>query len=203
MLYPLRFTLNAIMIAYLSGIIKYKGSNYLTILTGGVGYKVSLPFDLLSKSKLNDPISTYIYTHVKDDAIDLYGFESPEEIAFFELLLTVSGIGPKTALAIFSYGKLPKIKEAIVKGDVDFFTSVPRLGRKNAQKIIIELRTKLGSLEDLDLSQESGESKEIIDALKSFGFERGEAKDALKFIKDVEGDVSVKIRAALKYLGKK
>ena len=191
------------MISYLEGTIKYKGINYLTILTGGVGYKVSLPFDMLSKFKLNDPISTYIYTHVKDDAIDLYGFSNPEEIAFFELLISVSGIGPKTALAIFSHGKLTKIKEAIVKGDVEFFTSVPRLGRKNAQKIIIDLRTKLGSLEDLDLTEESSESKEIVEALKTFGFERGEAKDALKFIKDVEGDVSVKLRAALKYLGKK
>lgn len=191
------------MISYLEGIIKYKGANYLTILTGGVGYKVSLPNDLLAKFRLNDPISIYIYTHVKDDAIDLYGFPTPEDMAFFELLLSVSGVGPKTALAIFSRDKLPKIKEAIVKGDVEFFTSVPRLGRKNAQKIIIELRSKLGSLENLDLTEESSESKEIVEALKSFGFERGEAKDALKFIKDVEGDVSVKIRAALKYLGRK
>lgn len=191
------------MISYLEGTVKYKGTNYLTILTNGVGYKVSLPSDLLSKFKLNDPISTYIYTHVKDDAIDLYGFTSPPEIAFFELLISVSGIGPKTALAIFSHGKLPKIKEAIVKGDVEFFTSVPRLGRKNAQKIIIELRSKLGSLEDLDLTEESSESKEIVDALKTFGFERGEAKDALKFIKDVEGSTSDKIRQALKYLGRK
>ncbi len=191
------------MISYLEGTIKYKGINYLTILTNGVGYKVALPLDILSKYKLNDPISIYIYTHVKDDAIDLYGFPTPEDMAFFELLLSVSGVGPKTALAIFSRDKLPKIKEAIVKGDVEFFTSVPRLGRKNAQKIIIELRSKLGSLEDLDLTEGSSESKEIVEALKTFGFDASEAKDALKFIKDVEGDVSVKIRAALKYLGRK
>ena len=191
------------MISYLEGTIKYKGANYLTVLTGGVGYKVSLPADMHAKFKLNDPISTYIYTHVKDDAIDLYGFTSPLEIAFFELLISVSGIGPKTALAIFSTGKLPVIKDAVVRGNVEFFTSVPRLGRKNAQKIIIELRSKLGSLEDLDLSPESNESKEIVGALKSFGFERDEAKDALKFIKDVEGSTSDKIRQALRYLGKK
>lgn len=191
------------MISYLEGTIKYKGINYLTILTSGIGYKVSLPYDLLAKFKLNDPISIYIYTHVKDDAIDLYGFPAPEDMAFFELLISVSGVGPKTALAIFSRDKLPKIKAAIVKGDVEFFTSVPRLGRKNAQKIIIELRTKLGSLEDLDLTEESSESQEIVEALKTFGFEKGEAKDALKFIKDVEGSTSDKIRQALKYLGKK
>lgn len=191
------------MISYLEGSVKYKGTNYLTILTGGVGYKVHVPLDIISHISLNSPVSLYTYTYVKEDVLDLYGFPNQDDLTMFELLIGVSGIGPKTALSIFANGKLPKIKEAIVKGDVEFFTSVPRLGRKNAQKIIIELRTKLGSLEDLDLSAESGESKEIVDALKSFGFDLQEAKEALKFIKDIEGDVSVKLRAALKYLGKK
>jgi Holliday junction DNA helicase RuvA len=171
--------------------------------SGGVGYKVYVPSDLISHFFLNSPISLFTHTHVKEDALDLYGFQTNEELALFELFLGVSGIGPKTALNIFSNGKLSKIKEAIVKGDVDFFTTVPRLGRKNAQKIIIELRPKLGSLGELDLAAESGETKEIIDALKAFGFSGSEAKEALKFIQDVEGDTSVKIKAALKYLGKK
>ena len=192
------------MISYLTGAIQYKGINYLTIMTsGGVGYKVYVPSDLISHFFLNSTISLFTHTHVKEDALDLYGFQTNEELALFELFLGVSGIGPKTALNIFSNGKLSKIKEAIVKGDVDFFTTVPRLGRKNAQKIIIELRPKLGSLVELDLAAESGETKEIIDALKAFGFSGSEAKEALKFIQDVEGDTSVKIKAALKYLGKK
>lgn len=192
-----------LMISYLEGSVKYKGANYLTILTGGIGYKVHVPLDIISHISLNSPISLYTYTYVKEDVLDLYGFPNQDDLTMFELLIGVSGVGPKTALAIFSRGKLPDIKEAIVKGDVEFFTSVPRLGRKNAQKIIIELRSKLGSLEDLDLTEGSSESKEIVDALKTFGFERGEAKDALKFIKDVEGSTSDKIRQALKYLGRK
>lgn len=191
------------MISYLSGTIKFKGPNYLIMLVGGVGYKVFVPLDLLTHTFLASPTSLFTYTHVKEDALDLYGFPTQEELTLFELFLTVSGIGPKTALSIFSNGKLPKIKEAIVKGDVDFFTTVPRLGRKNAQKIIIELRSKLGSLGELDLSAEGGETKEIIDALKSFGFSAIEAKEALKSIKEIEGDTSDKIRQALKYLGKK
>lgn len=171
--------------------------------SGGVGYKVSTPINLITPIITNSPISLFIHTHVKEDALDLYGFPTQEEISMFELLLGVSGIGPKTALNIFSNGKLPKIKEAIVKGDVEFFTTVPRLGRKNAQKIIIELRSKLGSLTDLDLTAEGSETKEIVDALKTFGFSMGEAKEALKFIKDIEGDTSTKIKSALKYLGKK
>lgn len=209
------------MIAYLTGTIFTKGINYLIIMTtGGVGYKVFVPADVLNQTNplpadlsaralasaeasAKDGASLFIHTHVKEDALDLYGFPSQEDLAMFELLIGVSGIGPKTALNIFSNGKLSKIKEAIVKGDVEFFTAVPRLGKKNAQKIIIELRSKLGSLADLDLTAEGSESKEIIDALKTFGFSTSEAKDALKFIKDVEGDTSNKIKQALKYLGKK
>jgi holliday junction DNA helicase RuvA len=191
------------MISYLEGSIKYKGLNYLIILTGGVGYKVFVPNDILNKVTQDNNFSLFTYTNVKDDAIDLYGFNTVEDLALFELFLGVSGVGPKTALAIFSNAKVPQIKAAIVKGDVDFFTAVPRLGRKNAQKIIIELRSKLGSLEDLDLSFDGGENKEIVDALKSFGFSANETREALKSIKDLEGDTSYKIKAALKYLGKK
>lgn len=198
------------MISYLTGTIQSKGGNFLIVMTtGGVGYKVYIPSYFLSQSpsnpsdSSNPSISLYTYTHVKEDALDLYGFPTQEDLSMFELFLGVSGIGPKTALNIFSNGKLPKIKEAIVKGDVDFFTTVPRLGRKNAQKIIIELRSKLGSLGELDLAAETGETKEIIDALKAFGFNVSEAKEALKGIKDIEGSTSDKIKQALKYLGKK
>lgn len=191
------------MISYLEGTIKYKGTNYLVLLTNGVGYKVSVPTDVITNVAHNQQISLSIHTHVKEDALDLYGFSTPEDLALFELLLGVSGVGPKTALSIFGNGKISKINEAIVKGDVSFFTNIPRLGTKNAQKIIIELRPKLGSLGKLDLTAESGETKEIIDALKSFGFSTGEAKEAFKSIKDFEGTTSDKIRQALRYLGKK
>lgn len=192
------------MIAFLKGIVQNKGLNYLILFTtSGVGYKVYVPADLITSVIIDKPISLFTHTHVKEDLLDLYGFYSQEDLSMFELFLGVSGIGPKTALNIFSNGKLPKIKEAIVKGDVEFFMTVPRLGRKNAQKIIIELRSKLGSLGDLDLTAEGGENKEIVDALKTFGFSTSEAKDAMKFIKDVEGDTSTKIKSALKYLGKK
>lgn len=191
------------MISYLTGIIKFKTDNCITLLVSGVGYKVFMPANLLTDTKLNQLLSLFIHTHVKEDALDLYGFTTHEELALFELFLGVSGIGPKTALVIFSNSKLSKIKEAIIKGDVDFFTSIPRLGKKNAQKIIIELRTKLGSIGEFDIISDSGETKEIIDALKSFGFNAMEAKEAVLAVKDFTGNTSLKIREALKYLGKK
>lgn len=189
------------MIAYLEGTVKFKGLNYLILLTDGVGYKVFAPADVLNRSIVNQPFSVFSYTNVREDAIELYGFNHQEDLALFELFLGVSGIGPKTAMSIFSNGKVPKIKEAIVKGDVDFFSQVPRLGRKNAQKIIIELRSKLGSLGDVDLTADGGETKEIADALKTFGFSAIEARDAIRSIKELEGDTTTKIKAALKYLG--
>lgn len=192
------------MISYLTGTIFTKGPSYLILMTsGGVGYKVSVPADLIVNSVLNQKSDFFIHTHVKEDALDLYGFLTPEDLALFELLLGVSGIGPKTAIGIFSNGKSEKIREAIAKGDVEFFMSVPRLGRKNAQKIIIELRSKLGNLDRLDLTEASGETREIIEALKTFGFNMSEAREAMKSIKDFEGNASEKIRQALRYLGKK
>ncbi len=191
------------MISYLEGKIKLKGPNYFILLNNGIGYKIFVPTDILTSVIPSQDFSLFIYQHVKEDALDLYGFKTSEDLALFELFLGVSGIGPKTAVGIFAVGKIEKIKEAIVKGDVDFFTSVPRLGRKNAQKIIIELRPKLGNLTDIDLTEDSGETKEIIDALKAFGFDSSESREALKSIKDFEGTTSDKIRQILKYMGKK
>lgn len=191
------------MISYLKGTIKIKGSGYVIILVGGVGYKVFVPQDLLSSVKIDKPFSIFTYTHVREDALNLYGFSTQEDLALFELFLKVSGIGPKLALSIFASAKVEKIKQAIIKGDVEFFTSIPRLGRKNAQKIIIELRSKLGSLDELDLTYESDETKQIVEALKSFGFNIKEAKEAVKATREEKGNTSDKIRQALKWLGKK
>ncbi len=191
------------MISYLEGKIKLKGPNYFILLNNGIGYKIFVPIDILTSITPSQDFSLFIYQHVKEDALDLYGFRTSEDLSLFELFLGISGIGPKTAVGIFAAGKIEKIKEAIVKGDVDFFTSVPRLGRKNAQKIIIELRPKLGNLTDIDLTEGSGETKEIIEALRTFGFNTSEARDALNSIKDFEGSTSDKIRQVLKFLGKK
>ena len=120
----------------------------------------------------------------------------------FKLLLTVSGIGPKTALTIIDRG-VPAVTGAVQKSDVDFFTTIPRLGKKNAQKIIIELKQKLGSITDLDLSEyTSSETKEILDALSSMGFARIEAIQVIKTLPSDLTTLEQKIRYCLKELGK-
>ncbi len=127
-----------------------------------------------------------------------------EDLKLFEALITVSGIGPKTALNIFSFGERKDIMEAIIKGDASFFTSVPRLGTKNAQRIIIDLKTKLGAGQEIDLSgKDLLENAEVVQALKNFGFSGSEAQKALREIETAGLSTEEKIKLSLKNLGKK
>jgi Holliday junction DNA helicase RuvA len=191
------------MIGSLDGIVEYLDNPFAIIKVGGVGFRVFLPQTIFSKLKLDQKVKLFTFTYVREDALDLFGFENTDDLKMFEQLIAVSGVGPKTAINIFSFGNKLTITEAILKGDVDFFTNVPRLGKKNAQKIIIELRSKLGSEKELDLSEEDKKQHmEITQALKVFGFSSIEAKEAIKAIKNEGKTTEEKIRLALKYLGK-
>lgn len=191
------------MIASLKGTVDAINSSHAIIDISGVGYKVLLPAAILSKLSSGDKIKVFTYTHVREDVLELYGFLSQEELMLFEHLISVSGVGPKTALGVFSYGSKEAIVQAVSTADVEFFTAVPRLGKKNAQRIIIELKGKIGSVAELDLSEKDlKENSEIISALKTFGFLSHEVKDALKAIKSDGKTTEEKIRLALKYLGK-
>lgn len=188
------------MIGYLHGEIIYKNSPYIIVDVNGVGYKVVCASDILTSTHLKDVVSIFIHTHVREDTLELYGFSSQESLHLFELLVSVNGIGPKTAIGVFTLGAREEIIAAIQKADVDFFTGVPRLGRKNAQKIIIELKNKIGSVAELDLEND-GESDEVLGALVEFGFTKDEARKAIKQIGE-KGTPEEKIKLALKYLGR-
>lgn len=191
------------MIGFLQGTIVVRDDPHLIIDVGGIGYRVTVSKNVLAKGVDNgQKLKVFTYTHVRDDAIELFGFEAPEDLKLFKFLISVSGVGPKTAMNIFAVGDRQSIVGAIVKGDVSFFSIVPRLGKKNAQKIIIELKNKFGSVEDLDLSAGSEENNEVISGLKSFGFSAKEANDALRAIDKKGKTTEEKIRLALKYLGK-
>lgn len=189
------------MISYLSGTLHSKLPDSIILLTGGVGYRVHVPPTTYAQIVPSALLDLFIHTHVREDALDLYGFRTVEELSLFEMLLNVSGIGPKTALLVIDKGVEP-VKKAIIKADVNFFTLIPRLGQKNSQKIIIELKNKLGSLIDLDLSSESPEILEAAEALQSMGYSKKEALMALKGIKP-ESTIQEKIKYALKNTGKR
>lgn len=187
------------MIGALEGKIARITSASVLLMVGGVGYLVHVPSQTLNSLQLASPLFLHTYTHVREDALSLFGFKTTAELFLFELLLSVSGIGPKTALAIVDRGVSP-VEQAIQASDVGFFTTIPRLGKKNAQKVIIELKSKLGSVADLDL-QSDGETEELIEALGAVGFSRAEVLKVIRSIpKDVE-TLEQKMKAALKLLG--
>lgn len=190
------------MIGLLEGQIARKTPQSIILKTGGVGYSVHVPAGLLPKIAMNETVLLQIHTHVTDDAIGLYGFITPEELILFELLLGVSGIGPRTALAIVDQG-VGGVQQAISTADVDFFTQIPRLGKKNSQKIIIELKNKLGSINELDLAgADTDKHHDITQALLSMGFDKKEITLAVKQLTGEFDTLEKKLRQALKLLAK-
>jgi Holliday junction DNA helicase RuvA len=191
------------MIGTLKGTISYREDPYLIIDVNGVGYRVLVPTTVLAKiNGTSQNLMLYTHTHVREDLLELYGFTEPQDLKLFQFLISVSGIGCKTALAVYAVGSRQDIIQAIIQNDVNFFSGVPRLGKKNAQKIIIELKNKLGGEGDIDLSADGEDSKEVILALKNFGFSTIESQAALKSLNGAGETVGEKVRLALKYLGK-
>jgi Holliday junction DNA helicase RuvA len=192
------------MIGFLKGSIEHLDRPFVLVDVNGVGYRVLVADSVYSKLTKGDRIKLFTFTYVREDELALFGFLEIEDLKLFESLITVSGIGPKTALNIFSFGERKDIIEAIIKGDYSFFTSVPRLGTKNAQKIIIELKNKMGSDSQIDLSgKDLLESAEVVQALKNFGFSAAEAQKAIREIKTEGLSLDAKIKLALKNLGGK
>lgn len=184
------------MIGKLTGTPERLSPDSIIIDVNGVGYRVFVA----GRTLLTDPLVLFIHTHVRDDTLDLYGFTTREELQLFKLVINISGIGPKTGLAIISHG-VKAVTNAVTKADVDFFTSIPRLGKKNAQKIIIELKPKLGDLTALDLAGETSETRDAINALVNLGFKPREAREAFR---QAQGeDLDSRIKSALKNLGKR
>lgn len=190
------------MIALLKGTVELNDGQYIIIDVHGVGYKVLIPASLLSKLSLGQQIKLFTYTHVREEALDLYGFSEIAELKLFEQLIGVSGIGPKTVMAIFSTNTKDAIVQAIMTSDVGFFTKVPRLGKKNAQKIIIELKGKVGVADDGLIPEDAVQDEDAVIALKSFGFTTKEIMEAFRQIQYNGQSTEERITLALKHLGK-
>ncbi|MFZ1721207.1 MAG: Holliday junction branch migration protein RuvA [Microgenomates group bacterium] len=195
------------MISKLTGIPEYFGDHIL-LTVSGVGYDIFVTTDAMSLAKNaidkkipNDKISLFTYLWVREDALELYGFASPEELKIFKYLLQVSGVGPKTALSITNYG-VSKIVGAVQSGNVAFFKSVPRVGKRSAQKIIIELTPKLGALEDLDLTPLSHTHSDVYEALLSLGYDEQTVHALVRTLDIDKLGVTGAIQAAIKSLSK-
>ena len=190
------------MIAYLEGKIILKEEKFVILDVKGVGYKVFLSKKTLSKlPEIGQNLKIFCFLNVRENALDLYGFLDQKELEFFEILDSISGIGPKAALEISSLGPLEKIKEKILKQDEKIFEGIPGIGRKKAMAIILELS---GKIKDISKKSLSGKplSDEAEEGLIGLGFSRQKAKLALsKLPKDIK-DSEEKMKEALKILGK-
>lgn len=188
------------MIGFLKGIFLGFDAETLIVDVGGVGYAV-VPSASVRGKKLSNgfPVSLFVHTHVRENELKLFGFSSLEERQVFELLLTVSGVGPKTALAIVSAGGPQEVRRAIGIADVDHFTAIPGVGKKTAQRIIVDLKSKIGGIGELDLTSDKPGSSDLSAALKSMGFRSDEIREALKKI-DKTKSLEQQIKLALQRL---
>lgn len=191
------------MIARLEGIIVHIADKFLIIDVSGVGYKLYITVETLASSSLGDHASFWVHTAVRENSIDLYGFKNTNEMSFFELLLDVSGIGPRSALSILSIAPIDTLKRAIATGDTGYLNKVSGIGKKTAEKIIIELRDKLQDYKsDDDTPGLLRDESDIVEALKSLGYSQNEAREALKKVPSTTLGTNARIKEALQVLGK-
>jgi Holliday junction DNA helicase RuvA len=195
------------MISMLRGEVAELGGNHAVIDVGGVGYKVFVTSDTLHHLKIGTQTKFWTHNAVREDALDLYGFLSKNDRDFFELLLTISGIGPKSALNILSLVSVETLSGAIRTGSTAHLVKVSGIGRKTAEKIVLELKDKLGGFGSgasgsEGMTADMSSDLDAIEALKSLGYEADESREALKKIDKKLTDTGAKVKAALKMLGK-
>jgi Holliday junction DNA helicase RuvA len=206
------------MISMLHGTIAELAGNHAIIDVGGLGYKVFMTADALHGLKSGRDIKLWTHQAVREDALDLYGFPTKKDRDFFELLIGISGIGPKSALNILSLVSVETLATSVRTGSVAHLVKVSGIGRKTAEKIVLELKDKLGSLGAGDDPNAAGmtagmsSDMDAILALQSLGYEADEAREALKKVSAdhattagknsaaKELDTSAKVKAALKVL---
>lgn len=185
------------MIAYLSGKIILKKEKFIILEVNNVGYKIFLNNqNLLTLPEIGESIKLFTFQNVKEEVLDLYGFFTYDELEFFETLMDIRGVGPKSALDISALGSLDKIKDRILKQDEKIFEGIPGIGSKKAMTIILELTGKINT----KIGQKKGSADEAEGALVQLGFSKQQAKDALSRISSK--DPEERVKQALKILGR-
>jgi len=188
------------MISHLTGRVLAQRDRLLIIDVQGVGYRVfSTPETIDAVSRNPDSVSLWTHLAVRENALDLYGFATEEELQFFELLLTISGIGPKSALSILSGAGVETLKNAVASGNAAHLTKISGIGRKNAEKIVLELNGKLVAPSEAETTNMQTES-DAIEALQALGYSQKEAREALKKIPKEITTTSEIVKQALKVL---
>jgi holliday junction DNA helicase RuvA len=189
------------MIASVRGLVETVQENSLVVEVGGVGLLVSVPNGLARSLRAGESVHLQTYLVVREDALNLYGFQTVEERDFFILLLGVNGVGPRISLAILSSMTVDTIRRAVLQEQVDLFGRVPGVGKKTAQKILLHLQGKVGNAEPLAGVASLNEiDNQVLEALISLGYSVIEAQSAVQSItRDTPADVETRLRIALQY----
>lgn len=197
------------MISYLKGKLAYAGTDRIIVDVNGVGYKVGVPFSIITElPKIGEDVKILTHMHVKEDGISLFGFNSEMQLTLFELLLGVSGVGPKAALALLSVLPASTLLRAISSDDFVTLNRVPGVGNKTAQRIVLELRDKAAALSLIEHENQTVESEpntfnDAIEALMGLGYNRNDSRKAVDSASrevDDKDDVKSVISRALRIL---
>lgn len=192
------------MIRKLTGSVSHQGDNFIVLDVSGVGYMVYVSEDTIIKSQKETKLSIWTHLAVREKSMDLYGFLEKVELDFFEMLINVSGVGPKSALAILNLAPVESIMQAIASGDTAYLTKVSGIGKKSAAKIIIELREKIEKITKTPDSKTIQEEIDVLDALGALGYSATQARSVLREVSDMKTKkpltTNQKIKEALRLL---
>ena len=181
----------------LTGTVTHKSPEYVLLDVGGVGYKIFVTPDTLANTPEKKKITLWTHLAVRETAMDLYGFLTREDLHFFELLIGISGVGPKSAIGILGMADTETLTTAISEGDTTYLTKVSGIGAKSAKKIVLELQDKVGATVGTPALKDDADT---IDALTSMGYSATEARDAIKKVpKEITG-ASARLKYILKLL---
>lgn len=175
------------MISFLDGVLVSKSPTEITVDVNGVGYALHIPLSTYEKlNGLNQRVRIFTHLNVREDAMQLFGFATETERELFRLLISVSGIGPKMAQGVLSGMNVSELKQAIQSSNVAALTTIQGVGRKTAERIIVELKDKLGKVEEIS-AQHTSVRSEALTALTSLGYTRSSAETALRAVLSAKG----------------
>jgi Holliday junction DNA helicase RuvA len=190
------------MISYLSGKVIKKTHSSIVVNVNGVGYKVTLLPNLITKIKEKEDIKIFTHQYVRENEVSLYGFLNFKQLETFELLISISGVGPKLALNIISTTKIDELRQAVLKTDISVLTRIPGIGKKSASKIMLELSNKMDVEQNIERIIFTDEDKLAVEALVNLGFRKAEASRAIQEKGRTHDKLENKIKAGLRYLNR-
>ena len=192
------------MIDSVSGKLAFKADRFVVIEAGGIGYKLVVSAGTIQGlPHVGSEAKLFSFLQPRENAMELYGFLAEEELEYFEMLISVSGVGPKSALAILDVARLNELSAAIKEGRPDLLTRASGIGRKTAERIIIELRTKVQSAKSGLVVEKMETDSDLVEALSNLGYRREEARAALAKVEPKVHGIEERLRAALAVLSKK